>query len=152
MAQECKVCTLTPRLRDMVERMRTVDISFRDIAEFVSEVHKTPLSHASVQRHEVGTDSSGPHFDRTKIMAEQVPALSAEDWRLQDLVKHKFQLYLKFHKDEIPNTVEMKTWFELIAKLSQADAEQERLKRVREMFVPKLPAPAEKDVIEVNGS
>lgn len=113
-------------------------MSFRDTALTVKTIRQFDVSHAAIQRHEI----SG-HFDTNAVLASQVGQISPEELTVGNITRHKVLLWWQAHKDEVPNSPEIRAWFKLLAELRESEAEVEKAKMLREMFLrPALPAPA----------
>lgn len=138
MGAVCRTCAAPAPIRDLVERMRTVNISYRDCAEVVKTIRGYDLSHAAIQRHEVEG-----HFEPNAVIASQVPDLNPEELTIKSMVTHKIKLFWQHHKDEIPNSTEIRAWVKLMADIREAEAEAEKAQMLRDMFLsrPALPDP-----------
>lgn len=145
MARPCKTCDAPTPIRDLVERLRTAGVSHRDAAQVIKIVRGYDISHAAIQRHEVEG-----HFDVNAVLASQVGAINPEELTLANITRHKVQLWWAAHRDEVPNSNEVRAWFKLMADLSEAESEREKTNMLKAMFRRETPAiEAPKDIIEV---
>ncbi len=127
MGASCKTCDSPPVIRDLIERMRTAGISYRDAAICVKAAREYEISHAAIQRHEVEG-----HFSVDAVLASAMPAFGLEDLSIKTMVTRKAQLYWAQNKDVVPSTKEMVEWFKLVAQFAEADkavAEAETIRR-----------------------
>lgn len=145
MPQVCKVCEAPIPIRDLIERLRTAGVSFRDCASTVKAIRDYDVSHAAVARHE----QSG-HFSVDAVLASNT-TVDVKDLTLKSMIDWKLQLYWRAHKDVVPNDHEIRNWLKLWAELRQAEANADEQRMLREMFHPQvrvLPATAGE---EING-
>ncbi len=144
MSSECKTCTSPKPIRELVERMRSAGISYRDAAAAVKAIRDYDISHASIQRHEVEG-----HYSVQAVIAENTPLkINPEELSMKTIVTRKLMLYWENGgKDEIPNSTEVRNWLKLWADIRQSETEREERQQLRDIFTRKaLPAG---EVIEV---
>ena len=135
MPADCKVCTAPTVIRDLIERMRTAGISYRDAATAIKACRDYDLSHASVQRHEVNG-----HFSPDAILASTLPNIIPGELTMKTIVDHKLRIWWASHKDEVPNTKEVQDWLKLAAQFAEADKAVAEAQAIRASFA-KIPAP-----------
>lgn len=127
----CKTCEAPAPIRDLIERMRTANVSYRDCALAVKAIRTYDISHAAIQRHEVEG-----HFDPAHVIASQTPIINPEDITVGSVAKHKLFLYWQHHKDDVPTDSEARAWMKVLSDFAEADAAQEEAKTMRAMFRP----------------
>ena len=129
MSNNCKVCEAPNVIRDLIERLRTAGVSYRDAALAIKATRDYDISHAGIQRHEV----SG-HFSVDSVLASVMPEVHPEDLSLRTVVTHKMKLYLGAHKDEVPNGPEIRAWLKLAADFAEADKAVAETQAIRAAF------------------
>jgi len=133
----CKTCQAPDTIRDLIERMRTAGISYRDCAEAVKAVRQYDISHAAIQRHEVEG-----HFDPQAVVASQMPAYAPEDLSLKTIIDHKLNLWWTHNKDKIPADGEIRSWLKLWSDMRESEASVEEARALRDMFTQRQALPA----------
>jgi hypothetical protein len=134
----CKTCEAPSPIRDLVERMRTAGISYRDVALAIKAMRDYDLSHAAIQRHE-----SLGHYDPQHIIASQTLIVNPEEISVGSVARHKLMLYWQFHRDDVPTSPEARAWMKTLSEFAEADASQQEAKALRELFKPKVIGPGE---------
>ena len=122
---QCKVCIAPKISRELIEKMRLAEISYRDVSNFMKIGKRYDISHASIQRHE-----ADGHFSPDGILP--VIISPNQPMSLGNIVKHKLNLWAGKHWNDVPETKEMREWMELAAKWAAADkdaAEAENIRR-----------------------
>ena len=133
----CKTCEAPDKVRDLIERLRTAGISYRDTADTVKAIRQYDISHAAIQRHEVEG-----HFSPGAVIANNMPIVKAEDLTLRTIIDRKIELWWNSGgKDEIPNAAEVRNWLKLWADLKQAETEADKVRTLKDAFKPALPKP-----------
>ena|SRR5687767_5041693 len=117
--------------------MRTAGISYRDVAKAIKATRDFDISHAAIQRHE-----DANHFSVDAVLASAT-SVNVKDLSLKTIIDHKLGLYWRAHKDEVPDSTEIRHWFKLWAELKESEAAVEERQMLRNMFQPKI------EVIEI---
>lgn len=130
----CKTCEAPEPIRNLIERMRTADISYRDCALTVKTIRQYDISHAAIQRHEVEG-----HFDPQHVLASAAPLINPEDVTVGSVAKHKLILYWTHHKDDVPTDSEARAWMKVLSDFADADAAQTEAKILKGMFIRRVP-------------
>lgn len=118
--------------------MRSIGISHRDVADFLTKQRDFPISYSAAQRHDA-------HFKRDETVEVQLVGPNGEV-TVQKIARRKLELYAQTQWDVVPSDNEARSWGKLLVDLSAADADREKMELLRKMFQPKaLPAG---DIIE----
>lgn len=134
MGADCKVCVAPNVIRDLVERMRTAGISYRDAAVCVKAARDYDISHAAIQRHEVKG-----HFSVDAVLSSAVPAVAVGELSVKTIIDRKLWLWWQQNKDVVPPTKEVQDWLKLAAQFAEADRAAAEAESIRRAFSGERP-------------
>jgi len=130
MPADCKTCQAPDKIKDLIERMRTAGISYRDCADVVKTVRQYDISHAAIQRHEVDG-----HFSPQAIVSANTPLVDIENLTIKTIVDRKIRLWWNNGgRDTIPDSAEIRQWLKTWAELQKVANDEEENKMLRGMF------------------